>query len=173
MPEQLPPAFTPLMTPSIMRRGDSICCVRCSPLYNESVLFGSAKQKAYRLITGLAPSPKPMVSRFTPTIPVIAPPKGSNADGLLCVSTLSVKSHLSSKAIAPELSLKTETQKSLSPFALLIFSVAPLIYVLNNPSVRSSRESAKIVCLQCSDHVCAIDSSSTSVGFLCFPRKYV
>ena len=32
---------------------------------------------------GLAPSPKPIVSRLTPTIPVIAPPNGSRAEGLL------------------------------------------------------------------------------------------
>ncbi|MEI8137533.1 MAG: hypothetical protein WCH21_09450 [Bacteroidota bacterium] len=32
---------------------------------------------------GFAPSPKPIVSRFTPTMPVIAPPNGSRAEGLL------------------------------------------------------------------------------------------
>ena len=42
------------------------------------------------IITGntFAPSPNPNASRFTPTIPVIAPPNGSKADGLLCVSAL-------------------------------------------------------------------------------------
>ena len=74
-------------------------------------------------------------------------------------------------------------QKSLSPFLLLISFVDLLIKVENNPSLNSSIESAKIVCLQCSLHVCAIASNSTSVillskptSFLCFStrssRKY-
>ena len=37
---------------------------------------------------GFAPSPKPIVSRFTPTIPVRAPPNGSRAEGELWVSDL-------------------------------------------------------------------------------------
>ncbi len=73
--------------------------------------------------------------------------------------------HSSSKTIPPELSLKTETQKSLSPFCSRISLVALFISPLYRPSGRSSSISAaKIVCLQCSDQVCANDSSSMSVG---------
>ena len=120
---------------------------------------------------GLAARPNPNVSLLTPPIPVIAPPKGSRADGLLWVSTLSVIKYSSSKIIAPELSVKTETQKSLLPLCFLILSVAPFINVLNSPFSISSIGSAKIVCLQCSDHVWASDSSSISVGFRPFLLK--
>src|SRR5665213_896546 len=66
----------------------------------------------------------------SPTTPVIAPPKGSSAEGELCVSTLCVTRYSSSNAMPPELSVKTETQKSLSPFSFRIFCVAPLMYRL-------------------------------------------
>src|SRR3990167_7324323 len=61
---------------------------------------------------GFAPSPKPRQSRLTPTMAVTEPPKGSRPEGELCVSTLCVMRYFSSKAIAPELSLNTETQNS-------------------------------------------------------------
>ena len=79
---------------------------------------------------GFAPRPKPIVSRFTPTIPVRAPPNGSRAEGELWVSTLWVTMYWSSKTIAPELSEKTETQMSLSPAASRISFVAAWMYVL-------------------------------------------
>ena len=71
-----------------------------------------------------------MVSRFTPTIPVRAPPKGSRAEGELCVSTLQVTRCSSSKMMAPELSVKTETQMSSSPFASRTVLVAAWMQVL-------------------------------------------
>jgi len=71
-------------------------------------------------------------------MPVIAPPKGSRAEGLLCVSTLSVTMYLSSKIIPPELSLKTERQKSLEPRDFLISIVADLRYLEKIPSLISS-----------------------------------
>ena len=74
--------------------------------------------------------------------------------------------------MAPELSLKTDTQKSSFPSFSLIFSVADFMYVLYMPSFISSSSDAKIVCLQCSDHVCAMDSSSMSVGSLPSLLKY-
>ena len=94
---------------------------------------------------------------------MIAPPNGSKADGVLCVSTLwqIIQSLLNS--IPPALSVKRETQK-LSFLNWIIFSVAPLIYFLNIPSWISSILAEKILCLQCSDHVCANVSISTSVG---------
>ncbi len=111
------------------------------------------------------------MSRLTPTIPVIAPPYGSSAEGELWVSTLWVIRKFSSKTIPPELSENTETQKSFLPFFFLISFVAPLIKVLYRPSLISSIGLAKIVCLQCSDQVWAIDSSSMSVGLRPRPSK--
>ena len=113
---------------------------------------------------GFAPLPNPRQSLLTPTMPVIAPPKGSNAEGVLCVSTLwhTIQSLLNS--IPPALSVKREIQK-LSFLSFIIFSVAPLIYFLNIPSLISSISAENILCLQCSDQVCAIVSISTSEGF--------
>ena len=74
--------------------------------------------------------------------------------------------------MAPELSLKTDTQKSSFPSLSLIFPVADLMYVLYMPSFISSSSDANIVCLQCSDQVCAMDSSSMSVGSLPSLLKY-
>jgi len=154
IPEQFPPVFTPATTPSEMRRGDSIFVFSFESLYIGSLSSGSAKQYPYLFTIGFAPSPKPIVSRFTPTIPVIAPPNGSRAEGLLCVSALSVTTQLSSNIIPPELSLNTETQKSLSPLVLRISLVARWMRPLYRPSGKSlSRDAAKIVCLQCSDQV--------------------
>jgi hypothetical protein len=51
---------------------------------------GSAKQKTSVLKMSFAPRPVPNGSRFTPTMPVIAPPNGSSAEGELWVSTLCV-----------------------------------------------------------------------------------
>ncbi|SCV65075.1 hypothetical protein ANAPH2_01150 [Anaplasma phagocytophilum] len=58
---------------------------------------------------GFAPIPNPMMSLFTPSIPVSAPPKGSKAEGLLCVSTLSTTKKSSSNTIAPALSENVDT----------------------------------------------------------------
>ncbi len=127
MPEQLPPTFTPWMTPSIILLGDSIFEFLSFVLYRGFVSKGLAKQKPYRLATGFAPNPKPIASLFTPTIPVIAPPKGSNALGLLCVSTLSAITYSSSNSIPPALSENTETHISSFPFSRRIFTVASLI----------------------------------------------
>ena len=122
------------------------------------------------LAIGRAPNPVPRISRLTPTIPVIAPPYGSSADGELCVSAFIQMDQSSFQAMTPELSWKTERSQSTS-FAMSC--VGFMMCVLNNESmVVSSFVSvstwcillAKILCLQCSLHVCARHSNSTSVG---------
>jgi hypothetical protein len=55
-----------------------------------------------------APIPVPNGSRFTPTIPVSAPPYGSRAEGELWVSTLKTSDQSSLNLMTPALSLKTE-----------------------------------------------------------------
>ena len=67
--------------------------------------------------------------------------------------------------------MNRDTQK-LSFLCFIIFSVAPLINVLKIPSSNSSILAENILCLQCSDHVCANVSISTSVGFLLILLKY-
>ena len=117
---------------------------------------------------GFAPRPVPMMSLFTPTIPVIAPPYGSRADGELCVSTLKHSRVLLSKAITPALSWNTERRNRLRR---PILAVVARMYVeksdLTSRSLPSSLQrmtALKILCLQCSDQVWAIISSSTSVA---------
>ena len=56
----------------------------------------------------------PMTSRTTPPTPVLAPPKGSSAEGWLCVSTLKARSLCSSKAMMPALSTKAERTQGLA-----------------------------------------------------------
>ena len=76
--------------------------------------FGGPKQKTSVLAIGRAPSPVPRISRLTPTIPVIAPPYGSSADGELCVSAFIQTDQSSFQAITPELSWNTERSQSTS-----------------------------------------------------------
>ena len=56
------------------------------------------------MATGRADTPR--MSRTTPPTPVLAPPKGSRAEGWLWVSTLMARSCSSSKATMPALSTK-------------------------------------------------------------------
>ena len=68
MPDLLPPCSTPSRTPSITRLG-------CRSLGGSSWAWkGEAKQNTSVLHSRLAPMPVPMGSRFTPTMPVKAPP---------------------------------------------------------------------------------------------------
>jgi len=83
MPEQLPPTPTPCTTPSRIRRGGRIGLALFLPRKRAGSTEGSPTQYPYTLMHGFAPSPKPIVSRFTPTIPVRAPPNGSSAEGEL------------------------------------------------------------------------------------------
>ena len=56
----------------------------------------------------------PRMSRTTPPTPVLAPPKGSSAEGWLWVSTLTARSSRSSKARIPALSTNTDLSQGAS-----------------------------------------------------------
>ena len=104
MPDWLPPSTMPRCTPSSTARGGS------RPLGTSSIR-GGAKHSTLVLKIGRAPRPVPMMSRFTPTIPVMAPPYGSSADGELWVSALKQSRVSASNSITPELSWNTERRK--------------------------------------------------------------
>ena len=70
------------------------------------------KQSTSVLAMGRAETP--MMSRTTPPTPVLAPPKGSSAEGWLCVSTLKETSYSSSKSMMPALSTKAERTQGAS-----------------------------------------------------------
>ena len=82
IPDSFPPDRTPACTPLKTLNGWK----RPSGIVPSK--SGGPKQKTSVLAIGLAPRPVPIMSRFTPTIPVIAPPNGSKALGELCVSAL-------------------------------------------------------------------------------------
>ena len=112
--------------------------------------------------------PQPRMSRFTPKMPVSAPPYGSSADGELCVSTFIAAFQPGTNSNMPALSENTESSHF---FFLASLLVAPFMYVLKIESttffflpIVSVIFALNILCLQCSDHVCARTSSSTSVG---------
>ena len=164
IPDSLPPTRTPACTPRRTREGWK------SVEGNSPDQSGGPKQNTSVLAIGRAPRPVPRMSRFTPTMPVMAPPYGSRAEGELWVSAFIQIDQSSFQAITPELSWKTESSQSTS-FA--ISWVGFMMWVLNSEStIVSSFVSvsiwcillAKILCLQCSLHVCAKHSSSTSVG---------
>src|SRR5574342_745772 len=69
------------MTPSLILLGDKSLSDNSLFLNNVRLSFGLPKQKPYVLMTGFANMPQPIASLFTPTMPVIEPPNGSNADG--------------------------------------------------------------------------------------------
>src|SRR6185369_3640413 len=106
-------------------------------------------------------------------MPVNAPPYGSRADGELWVSTLNTRECSSLNLMTPALSLNTERQKSLSPMRSRTSLVVRWMNDLNRDLISCllpfsssyCTVPAKILCLQCSDQVCARHSSSTSVGF--------
>ena len=110
------------------------------------------------------------MSLFTPTMPVMAPPKGSSALGELWVSALIQRLHSSFHAITPELSWNMLRSQSTS---FWISRVGCMMWVLNRESTTESSPvslstwcilAANILCEQCSDQVCAKHSSSASVG---------
>ena len=83
----------------------------------------------------MAPLPKPKQSLLTPTIPVIAPPNGSKAEGVLWVSTLWHINQSLSKLTAPALSVNKDTQN-------LIDTQKQLIETLNNmgPALKDGKQ---------------------------------
>src|SRR5689334_10855603 len=87
------------------------------PVFFSFPKLGKATQKTSVLAMGLAASPVPRISRITPPAPVAAPPYGSMALGWLWVSALKQTASVSSKAMTPALSAKTERQKSLVAWA--------------------------------------------------------
>ena len=161
MPDWLPPSTMPRCTPSSTERGGS------RPR-GTSLRPGGAKHSTLVLKMGRAPRPVPMMSRLTPTIPVMAPPYGSSADGELWVSALKHSSVSGSNSMTPELSWNTERRKP-SPgstsrvVARMKWSNRERM-VSTRPSSRYSMVALKILCLQCSDQVWASISSSTSVA---------
>ena len=84
------------------------------------------------LAMGRAPSPVPRISRLTPTMPVIAPPKGSRAEGELWVSAFMQRLQSSFQAMTPELSWKTLRSQSTS---FWMSSVGLMMWVLNSESI--------------------------------------
>ena len=129
IPLSFPPTLTPAWTPRRTREGWNRFSGR-SPSQS-----GGPKQNTSVLAIGLAPSPVPKISLLTPTIPVIAPPYGSNALGELCVSAFIHIDHSSSQAITPELSWNTDRSQSTSSF---ISSVGFIMCVLNKESISVS-----------------------------------
>ena len=77
IPDSFPPTLTPACTPRNTLEGWNKFSGK-SPSQ-----FGGPKQNTSVLAIGRAPNPVPKMSRFTPTIPVIAPPYGSSAEGEL------------------------------------------------------------------------------------------
>ena len=108
IPDSFPPTLTPAWTPRSTLAGGKRFSGR-SPSQS-----GGPKQKTSVLAIGLAPRPVPNISRLTPTIPVIAPPNGSSAEGELWVSAFMQILHSSSHEITPELSWKTDSNQSTS-----------------------------------------------------------
>ncbi len=78
IPDWFPPSIMPWWTPLITAFG-----WRSPDGISSSGVSGFPKQRKSVLNNGRAPLPVPIISRFTPTIPVIAPPYGSSADGEL------------------------------------------------------------------------------------------
>ncbi len=78
------------------------------------------------------------MSRFTPTMPVMAPPYGSNADGELWVSALMQTTYSPSKSTTPELSWKTDLR---SPRFSASVSVVFFMQVAKSESMVSRRPS--------------------------------
>ena len=108
IPDSLPPTRTPECTPlSTLEGWNKLSGI--SPCQS-----GGPKQNTSVFAIGLAPNPVPKISRLTPTIPVIAPPYGSNAEGELWVSAFMQTLHSSSHAITPELSWNTDNNQSTS-----------------------------------------------------------
>jgi len=129
---------------------------------------GGAKQNTSVLAIGRAPRPVPSTSRMTPPTPVPAPPNGSIADGRLCVSTLMHTESTSSNLMMPALSTNTLTQKSRSSVRVTWAIVDCSRFSITLPSKRTLPVS--VLCLQCSDQVCARVSSSMRVGAR--PRRW-
>src|SRR3989338_3057567 len=136
-----------------------------------------------------------MGSRITPPIPVLAPPKGSSAQGWLWVSTLKQTLYSSSNLIIPELSLNTDTHQGLSSSLVtrIMVDFSRLFIFLvrrTTPACRQGRDDPaagrtsgrrttsvysifprNVLCRQCSLQVWAMVSSSQSVGFRLRPLK--
>ncbi len=125
IPDSFPPTRTPAWTPRNTRDGWKRV-EGSSPIQ-----FGGPKQKTSVFAIGRAPNPVPRISRLTPTIPVIAPPYGSRADGELCVSAFMQIDQSSFQAMTPELSWKTESSQLTS---LAISCVGFMMCVLNRES---------------------------------------
>jgi hypothetical protein len=107
-PDLLPPSSMPCRTPAKTRRGWSW------PGSKGTAESGGPKHRTSVLNSSVAPPrPVPSGSRLLPRMPVMAPPKGSSADGELCVSTLKTNRRSRSTRTTPALSLNTFTSQLL------------------------------------------------------------
>ena len=104
----------------------------------------------------------PSTSRITPPTPVLAPPNGSTADGWLCVSALRAIVVPSTNDTMPALPTNADRTNGrvdgVGRGAQLIEQRREL------DPVRCATPARNVLCAQCSLHVWAIVSSSTSVG---------
>jgi len=92
---------------------------------------------------------------------VAAPPNGSTADGWLCVSTLTAIPWPRASSTIPALSLSDEITQGAT-------ETDPMNAESGSSTSTSPRGSTilplNVLCLQCSDHSCAIVRSSASLG---------
>src|SRR6185436_13537751 len=123
--------------------GFVVCCLS---------LVGNATQNTSVFAIGRALKPVPITSRMQPPAPVAAPPYGSMALGWLCVSTLMHTPCSSSRAMTPELSLKTLSVQS-TP-SLINSYVAAATVLLSRLSI-STVPSGRIVCPGLADQLMA------------------
>ena len=109
-------------------------------------------------------------------MPVAAPPYGSMAEGWLCVSTLKQTACFSSNSITPALSSKTLRHHGLARSCVALKTVDLMRFSNRSTSLpalsRTTTSLRKVLWTQCSDHVWAIISSSTSRGSRPMRRKY-
>ena len=126
IPDSLPPTRTPAWTPRRTLEGWNKFSGRG---LSQS---GGPKQNTSVFAIGRAPNPVPRMSRLTPTMPVMAPPYGSSAEGELWVSTFIQTLQSSSHAITPELSWKTDNNQSVFS---CISKVGCMMWVLNRESM--------------------------------------
>ena len=112
----------------------------------------------------------PSTSRITPPTPVLAPPNGSTADGWLCVSALRATVVPSTKATMPALPTNADRTNGAATRSVASRSRSrspgrrsPVVVVIS---------ARNVLWAQCSLHVWARVSSSTSVGSRPAARKW-
>ena len=132
---------------------------------------GRSGPKQRMSVTAIGRCAAPITSRITPPTPVLAPPNGSIAEGWLCVSALTASVRAGGErhdaGVADERAAHERRVDRVG-------GVAQLAQQRRRRACRRSvvTSARKVLCAQCSLHVWASVSSSTSVGSRPAARKW-